>query len=110
MRWYDRLRRRAEIAFVRRRGRPASLPTLTAFLAEPAGPRSRIGISVSGAVGGAVVRNLVKAGGLIPSANFEKLVRLSLAPGTERGGVRIVAFIASRDGSILGASMTPLRP
>ena len=60
MRWYDRLRRQAEIAYVRRRGRPASLPTLTAFFVEPAGGRTRFGVSVSSAVGGAVVRNLIR--------------------------------------------------
>ena len=60
MRWYDSLRRRAEIAYVRRRGRPASQATLTAYLAEPGGPRSRFGVTVSSHVGKAVVRNLVR--------------------------------------------------
>jgi ribonuclease P protein component len=60
VRWYDPLRRRAEIAFVRRRGRVASTPTLTAYLVEPAGPRSRFGVTVSARVGKAVVRNLVR--------------------------------------------------
>ena len=60
MRWYEPLRRRAEIAFVRRRGRASSLPTLTAYLAGPGGPRPRFGVTVSSAVGKAVVRNLVR--------------------------------------------------
>ena len=60
MRWYDRLRRRAEIAFVRRRGRVASTPTVTAYLVEPVGARSRFGVTVSTRVGKAVVRNLVR--------------------------------------------------
>jgi len=60
MRWYGRLRRAGEIAFVRRRGRQAAFATLSAYAApESAGP-SRVGVTVSKAVGGAVVRNLVR--------------------------------------------------
>jgi ribonuclease P protein component len=60
VRWYDSLRRRAEIAFVRRRGREAVFPTLSVHVAEPAGPRPRFGVTVSARVGKAVVRNLVR--------------------------------------------------
>ena len=46
---------------MRRQGRPARLDTLTAFALPRAVPqRARIGISVSKAVGGAVVRNRVR--------------------------------------------------
>ena len=42
MRWYDRLRRSSEIAFVRRRGKPAGTESLVAYgLADPAG-RTRV--------------------------------------------------------------------
>ncbi|HMD02175.1 MAG TPA: ribonuclease P protein component [Candidatus Baltobacteraceae bacterium] len=60
MRWYDRLRRQSEFAAVRRRGRQAGAATLAAFALEgPAGP-PRIGVTVSKAVGGAVVRNRIR--------------------------------------------------
>lgn len=60
MRWFDPLRRQSEIAYVRRRGRRAGFVTLSAFGLEADGARCRIGITVSKAVGGAVVRNLVR--------------------------------------------------
>jgi ribonuclease P protein component len=60
VRWYDSLRRRAEIAYVRRRGRVASFGTLTAYVAATDAPRTRFGVTVSSQVGGAVVRNLVR--------------------------------------------------
>jgi ribonuclease P protein component len=60
VRWYDPLRRQSEIAYVRRRGRQARFATLSAFGSETQGRRSRIGITVSGQVGGAVVRNRVR--------------------------------------------------
>jgi ribonuclease P protein component len=60
VRWYDSLRRQGEIAFLRRRGRQIGLPTLAAFGAEERGSRSRIAISVSTSIGGAVVRNLIR--------------------------------------------------
>ena len=60
MRWYERLRRAAEITYVRRRGRAASGATLVAFVAEGRGSRSRVAVSVSSQVGGAVVRNLIR--------------------------------------------------
>ncbi len=59
MRWYGRLRRPAEIAFVRRRGTRIGLTTFTAFAATGAG-ETRVCITVSKAVGGAVVRNAVR--------------------------------------------------
>jgi ribonuclease P protein component len=60
VRWYDPLRRSSEIAFVRRRGRQAGFSTLAAFAAEGKGRRPRVGITVSGQVGGAVVRNRIR--------------------------------------------------
>jgi ribonuclease P protein component len=60
MRWYGRLRRSSEIAFVRRRGRAAAYPTLTAFAADAAGGSSRVAVTVSKAVGPAVTRNLIR--------------------------------------------------
>ena len=60
MRWYDRLRRSSEIAFVRKRGRRAATPTFAAYAlpAERRGPL--VAVTVSKAVGPAVVRNRVR--------------------------------------------------
>jgi ribonuclease P protein component len=60
MRWYHRLQRSGEIAFVRRRGKPAGRETLDAYAAPGGGRDTRIAVSVSKAVGNAVVRNLVR--------------------------------------------------
>jgi len=60
MRWYGRLRRAGEIAFVRRRGRQAAFATLSAYAAPESSGSSRVGVTVSKAVGGAVTRNLVR--------------------------------------------------
>lgn len=60
MRWYGRLRRSGEIAFLRRRGRHAALATLSAYAAPEDRGASRVGVTVSKAVGGAVTRNLVR--------------------------------------------------
>jgi ribonuclease P protein component len=60
MRWYHRLRRSGEIAFVRRRGKVAGLATLDAYAAPGRGAQTRIAVTVSKAVGKAVVRNLVR--------------------------------------------------
>jgi ribonuclease P protein component len=60
VRWYDRLRRSSEIAFVRRRGKPAGSACVVAYsLAERTG-RTRVAVTVATTVGGAVTRNLVK--------------------------------------------------
>ncbi len=59
MRAYDSLRRRGDFARVTRRGRRSSSPHLTCYVAEGR-QRSRIGITVGGAVGIAVVRNRVR--------------------------------------------------
>jgi hypothetical protein len=58
----------------------------------------------------AVVRHLEQAGSMSPSQAFEKQIRLPLSPGGQSGGTRIVAFIASPGGAIVGASMAPLKP
>jgi ribonuclease P protein component len=60
VRWYERLRRQAEIAYIRRRGKRATAATFTAYLAELACFRPRIGITISKAVGKAVVRNRIR--------------------------------------------------
>jgi ribonuclease P protein component len=60
MRWYDPLRRQSEFAHVRRRGRSASLATFTAYLSPAGDLRPRVGVTVSKAVGKAVIRNLVR--------------------------------------------------
>jgi len=59
MRWYGRLRREAEFAFVRQTGRRASTPTISAFAVAGSGP-TRVGVPASKAVGTAVERNLVR--------------------------------------------------
>jgi ribonuclease P protein component len=59
VRWYGRLRRSGEIAFVRRRGRQAGYAGFSVF-AAPGGAPTRVCVSVSKAVGGAVTRNLVR--------------------------------------------------
>jgi ribonuclease P protein component len=59
VRWYQSLRRQSDFVAVRRRGRRATFPTLAAYALDANGP-SRIGVTVSKAVGGAVVRNLVR--------------------------------------------------
>ena len=60
VRWYDRLRRSSEIAFVRRRGKLARGEALAAYAAPQASGRSKVAVTVSAAVGGAVVRNRVR--------------------------------------------------
>lgn len=60
MRWFGRLRRSNEIAFVRRRGRAVHLPTLVAYGTDGASGGPRVGITVAKTVGIAVVRNLVR--------------------------------------------------
>ena len=61
MRAYAALRRRAEFAALRRRGKLGSRPTLSLYRVPTHGAaRSRAGITVGSAVGKAVVRNLVR--------------------------------------------------
>lgn len=60
MRWFGRLRRSSEIAFVRRRGSCVQLTTVAVYAAGSASGRTRVGVTVSKAVGGAVVRNRVR--------------------------------------------------
>ncbi|MGD1067442.1 MAG: ribonuclease P protein component [Vulcanimicrobiaceae bacterium] len=59
MRAYDSLRRRGDFSRVTRRGRRFAGPFMTWFLAEGRG-RTRVGITVAGTVGGAVVRNRLR--------------------------------------------------
>ncbi|HTW84786.1 MAG TPA: ribonuclease P protein component [Candidatus Sulfotelmatobacter sp.] len=59
MRAYDSLRRRGDFSRVTRRGKRVAGPYLTWFLADGRG-RSRVGITVAGTVGGAVVRNRLR--------------------------------------------------
>ncbi len=60
MRWYARLRRKSEIAFVRRRGRRVAFPSLAAYAVAARDQRTRVAVTVGKGVGGAVVRNLVR--------------------------------------------------
>jgi ribonuclease P protein component len=60
MRWYASLRRPGEIAFVRRSGRHAGAGAVVAHATPASGGACRIAVTVSKAVGTAVVRNLVK--------------------------------------------------
>jgi ribonuclease P protein component len=60
MRWYGRLRRKAEIAFVRRRGRRVAFASLAAYAVAARDRRTRAAVTVGKGVGGAVVRNLVR--------------------------------------------------
>ena len=59
MRWYGRLRRSGEIAFVRRKGRRAGYAGFAVFSVE-GGAGTRVCVTVSKAVGGAVARNTVR--------------------------------------------------
>jgi ribonuclease P protein component len=59
MRWYGRLRRSGEIAFVRRRGRRSGYAGFSVFALE-GGTETRVCVTVSKAVGGAVARNSVR--------------------------------------------------
>lgn len=60
MRWYLRLGRASEISHVRRRGRVAGGPTLSAYAVPERSGVTRVAITVSKAVGNAVTRNLVR--------------------------------------------------
>ncbi len=59
MRAYDSLRRRADFARVTRRGKRSSGAFLTCFVAEGR-RRTRVGVTVGGPIGGAVVRNRLR--------------------------------------------------
>ncbi|MFZ1125219.1 MAG: ribonuclease P protein component [Candidatus Baltobacteraceae bacterium] len=60
MRWYGRLCRKAEIAFVRRRGRRTACASLSAYAVAARDRRTRVAVTVGKGVGGAVVRNRVR--------------------------------------------------
>ena len=59
MRAYDPLRRRGDFARVTRRGRRRAGTYLTCFVADGR-RRTRVGITISGSIGGAVVRNRLR--------------------------------------------------
>ncbi len=59
MRAYDPLRRRGDFARVTRRGRRHAGTYLTCFVADGR-RRTRVGITVSGSIGSAVVRNRLR--------------------------------------------------
>ena len=59
MRAYDSLRRRADFARVTRRGKRYAGTYLTCFVADGR-RRTRVGVTVGTAVGGAVVRNRLR--------------------------------------------------
>jgi ribonuclease P protein component len=60
MRWYEGLRRQADIAYVRRRGRRTATGTLAAYAAELPSARPRVAVTVAKTVGKAVVRNRIR--------------------------------------------------
>jgi ribonuclease P protein component len=60
MRCYDSLRRQAEIASVRRRGRRTATGTFAAYASDLASQRPRVAVTVAKTVGKAVVRNLIR--------------------------------------------------
>jgi len=60
LRWYDRLRRSSEIAFVRKRGRRAVTATFSAYAVPAQRQGAQVAVTVSKAVGSAVVRNRVR--------------------------------------------------
>ncbi len=60
MRWFGRLSRSGEIAFVRRRGCALHLATVAAYASESARAPVHVAVTVSKSVGGAVVRNRVR--------------------------------------------------
>ncbi len=62
MRRFASLRRRAEFARLRQRGRRTATPNLTIYRSQgaPQGERPLVGITVSTAVGKAVIRNTVR--------------------------------------------------
>jgi ribonuclease P protein component len=59
VRAYEPLRRRGDFARVTRRGRRRAGTYLTCFVSDGCG-RTRVGITISGSVGGAVVRNRLR--------------------------------------------------
>ena len=59
MRAYEPLRRRGDFARVTRRGRRYAGTYLTCFVADGR-RRTRVGITISGSIGGAVVRNRLR--------------------------------------------------
>lgn len=62
MRRFASLRRRADFARLRQRGRRISTPTLTLYVADafPSDPMSLVGITVNKSIGKAVVRNKLR--------------------------------------------------
>ena len=84
MRWFGRLRRKAEIALVRRHGRRAGSASLAAYALEARDRRTRIAVTVSKGVGGAVVRNLVR----------RRIVGALDALGREPGAPAMILFVA----------------
>jgi ribonuclease P protein component len=60
VRWYGRLRRSSEIAFVRRRGRQAGSPYLLGYGTAADHGESIVAVTVAKTVGGAVARNRVR--------------------------------------------------
>jgi len=59
VRAYDPLRRRSDFARVTRRGRRSAGTYLTCFVADGRGC-TRVGITINGSIGGAVVRNRLR--------------------------------------------------
>ena len=93
MRWFGRLRRSSEIAFVRRRGRAVQLATVVAYASEAPVGSVRVAVSVSKAVGTAVVRNRVR-----------RRIRGALEALPARQRVRLV-FVAKPAAALAGYAL-----
>ena len=85
MRRFGSLRRRADFARLRQRGRRIGSRSLTLYAAEawPSDPSSLVGIAIASSIGNAVVRNTVRR-------------RLKAALDQELGGRRVRLLIVAR--------------
>ncbi|GAC1392879.1 MAG: hypothetical protein NVSMB31_11510 [Vulcanimicrobiaceae bacterium] len=86
MRAFASLRRRSDFARLRNRGRRLATPSLTIFEAPPAARdgQALVGITVSKAVGGAVVRNRLRR-------RISAIIQDVFAAGKHQARVLIVA-------------------
>jgi ribonuclease P protein component len=100
VRWYGRLRRSSEIAFVRRRGRRLSVATLTGYGMQVAKDGERLAVTVSKDVGNAVIRNLVRRrvlgalDSLPPPAAAMRFVFVAKPAAAQESYARLAADVA----------------
>jgi ribonuclease P protein component len=106
VRWYDRLRRAGEIAQVRRKGRRTSLATFSLFVLPATSGSTRVGVTVSKTVGGAVTRNLVRRrilgalDGLAPQPAPARLLFIAKPAAASESYARLAADVAGALGSL----------